>query len=96
MFWGVLTRSAPCVSEGGSCFQTERGSCCPFCVQQLITLNGRRILRGTKQNHWRRAHYERLSGGGVRADLTTMMARPNALQCVLEDWLRQVSLVYTS
>ena len=35
-------------------------------------------------------------GGEVRADLTRMMARPNALQCVLEDWLRQVSLVYTS
>ena len=30
--------------------------------------------------------------GGDGADPVTMMARANDLQCVLEDWLRQVSL----
>ena len=39
-----------------------------------------------------RAYYERLSWGGTGANLKTMMARASALQCVLDDWLRQVSL----
>ena len=30
--------------------------------------------------------------GGDGADPKTMMARANALQCVLDDWFRQVSL----
>ena len=59
-----------------------------WCAPQLGLPDGQRGSRPTKPVELIMRGYL----GGDGADPKTMMARANALQCVLDDWFRQVSL----